>query len=587
MPKVTATPRSMSDGRVVTEFTDTVDTAGTTYTFPNMQDGITITNKGQANITLWVNGTSYVATPGTKQKATAEFTSVVVATSSGVQPFEVSAYYNDLGDRTPPYQPLVTSGTFRRTAKKIRAGQPVTIVCIGTSSTAGDGSSDPATTSYPAQLKTKLQAAYPLSTITVYNKGIGGQVTTEMLGRFGADVFNLNPDLVIWQTGTVEAMSGSDYNTYMMLLEAGAQALKDRHFDVALMDSQYYPGTGETSSYQKYLWGMSEIGARLGITVIPRYSLMRETVRSGQYPWPKLLWTDNFHPSDITYERVAQYIVDLIKPTADSTTNRSYRSDFYPVLHPFVAVESEAPPNFFYNANNTEQFHYATVNLTNTTASNNYAKFSIGFYGTGARFVMPFSAAHPTTMVVKVSVDDGIETVINQSPSINPSLHQGAFTLADNLPLGFHKVSVRFENTVGTSANTLYVTGFEVMAHSEVDMGALDRVLGKRVIWGLDVVTDAGMSVKANSGAVFANGREVVVGGTSVGVVAANATNPRIDLVYLSERGVISVATGTPAASPTAPATPKGVWELATVLVPANATSSASFTITDKRRLPL
>jgi len=75
-------------------------------------------------------------------------------------------------------------------------------------------------------------------------------------------------------------------------------------------------------------------------------------------------------------------------------------------------------------------------------------------------------------------------------------------------------------------------------------------------------------------------------------IATADATNPRIDLVYLDLSGAGTdyslspiVATGTPAASPSAPATPTDCLALYEITVPANETSSANFTCTDKRVL--
>jgi len=76
-------------------------------------------------------------------------------------------------------------------------------------------------------------------------------------------------------------------------------------------------------------------------------------------------------------------------------------------------------------------------------------------------------------------------------------------------------------------------------------------------------------------------------------IATANATNPRIDLVCLTVNDayytgstnnvVINVVTGTPAASPTVPATPANSIALAKVAVGANVTSIVNANITDLR----
>lgn len=71
---------------------------------------------------------------------------------------------------------------------------------------------------------------------------------------------------------------------------------------------------------------------------------------------------------------------------------------------------------------------------------------------------------------------------------------------------------------------------------------------------------------------------------TTLTVSTADATNPRIDIVYISPAGVISYLAGTASASPAVPATPTGGMKLAEISVAANATTITSSAIADKRK---
>ena len=82
-------------------------------------------------------------------------------------------------------------------------------------------------------------------------------------------------------------------------------------------------------------------------------------------------------------------------------------------------------------------------------------------------------------------------------------------------------------------------------------------------------------------------------GSTAATITAADATNPRIDRVCITVNDsaytgavnnvVISVVAGTPAVSPTAPATPANSISLATIAVAAGATTITNANITDTR----
>lgn len=103
----------------------------------------------------------------------------------------------------------------------------------------------------------------------------------------------------------------------------------------------------------------------------------------------------------------------------------------------------------------------------------------------------------------------------------------------------------------------------------------------------------SGMAVHVNGGILVVG----AIGGTGsptegvqytsqdVTLAASDLTNPRIDTVYIDQWGIAAAATGTPAGSPAAPALPANTFPIAAVTVPANAVSSASFTITDTRNL--
>lgn len=108
------------------------------------------------------------------------------------------------------------------------------------------------------------------------------------------------------------------------------------------------------------------------------------------------------------------------------------------------------------------------------------------------------------------------------------------------------------------------------------------------VVTGLIVAqqTVADMTVKVSTGTIYmANGTRFTPSAVaSIAVTAADATNPRIDIVYVSSLGAISYLAGTAAASPSAPAVPTGGMKLAEINVAANATTVVTANIVSKRK---
>ena len=148
---------------------------------------------------------------------------------------------------------------------------------------------------------------------------------------------------------------------------------------------------------------------------------------------------------------------------------------------------------------------------------------------------------------------------------------------------------------VGVTDTANYFTGTTVeVALAEV--GAALALLATKVKEKTDygvlsgLVTSAqgtpDMTVSVSAGVAYmSNGtRYAPAAVASLAVTAADATNPRKDIVYLSSAGVVSYLAGTAAATPAAPATPAGGLLLAEISVAANQTTVVTGNITDKRR---
>ena len=93
------------------------------------------------------------------------------------------------------------------------------VYCIGDSLTYGWP--EPCTT-YPQALQTSLDSSPPHGAWTVVNEGIGGNTTAQMLARFGTDVVDQEPDVVIIWGGINDVLF---HGTPVSSIEANLQAM--------------------------------------------------------------------------------------------------------------------------------------------------------------------------------------------------------------------------------------------------------------------------------------------------------------------------------------------------------------------------
>jgi acyl-CoA thioesterase I len=158
--------------------------------------------------------------------------------------------------------------------QRLRAGAPVKIVAIGGASTAGlaAGSSDLA---YPHRLQQTLAGWYPAVPITVVNKGVARQTAEQMLARFPRDVFAEQPVLVIWETGTTDAVRGVDVDEFAAALQTGVDLVAARGIDLILVDMQFSHRTLAVIDFDSYLGAIHRVGDVKDVYVFPRFEMMR------------------------------------------------------------------------------------------------------------------------------------------------------------------------------------------------------------------------------------------------------------------------------------------------------------------------
>ena len=96
----------------------------------------------------------------------------------------------------------------------------------------------------------------------------------------------------------------------------------------------------------------------------------------------------------------------------------------------------------------------------------------------------------------------------------------------------------------------------------------------------------ANMYVQVRAGVIFNGSTLIEVAQQSPGPFVAPVGNPRIDRVVIdAASGAVSVVTGTPAASPVAPAIPANKWPIAQILLQTTSTTITNTMITDERCL--
>jgi lysophospholipase L1-like esterase len=155
-------------------------------------------------------------------------------------------------------------------AARLAAHQPLRIVALGSSSTEGVGASAPDRT-YPAVLQALLARDLP-EQVAVLNHGIGGEDVDDMMRRLPG-VIAERPDLVIWQTGSNDALRGVPIDRFEAETRAGIVQLRDAGIDVMLMEPQLSQRLADTPGSAVYLEAVRSLGQALGVPVLDEAAL--------------------------------------------------------------------------------------------------------------------------------------------------------------------------------------------------------------------------------------------------------------------------------------------------------------------------
>jgi acyl-CoA thioesterase I len=211
---------------------------------------------------------------------------------------------------TPPALSAIDAA-LDRTALRIEAGRPVTIVAMGSSSTQGVGASSPAK-SYPSRLEQELADRFPGVDVRVINHGVGGQDVGEELIRLGRDVIAENPDLVIWQVGTNAALRRDDMSADEQLIRRGVAVMKEHGIDVVLMDLQYAPRVIARPASTEMERVIAEIAHRTHVGLFRRFEIMKEWDRTRQLAPAAMIGPDGLHMTDASYGCLANQLAEAL-----------------------------------------------------------------------------------------------------------------------------------------------------------------------------------------------------------------------------------------------------------------------------------
>ena len=142
---------------------------------------------------------------------------------------------------------------------------------------------DGATFAYPARLEAALTRRLPAVKISVAAHTKGRQSAEEMAEGVAQLAVDEKPNLVVWQTGSYDALHGTDPEEFRAAVADGVEKLRKAGSDVVLMNMQYSPRTELIVAVSAYADAMRWVSRELEVPVFDRLAIMRYWYSSGQF----------------------------------------------------------------------------------------------------------------------------------------------------------------------------------------------------------------------------------------------------------------------------------------------------------------
>ncbi len=175
---------------------------------------------------------------------------------------------------------LTTESTLPKVAEAVKTDRKLDILVIGSRSatiTAPDG------TGFPGRMEASLRDKLPAITVNVTLQLQIKKTAEEVTKDIGQLLEGKKPTLVIWQTGTVDAMRSVDLDDFRTAIDEGVAALQKAGADVVLMNLQYTPRMETMISTTPYIDVMRVAAQQREVPLFDRFAIMHHWNETGSF----------------------------------------------------------------------------------------------------------------------------------------------------------------------------------------------------------------------------------------------------------------------------------------------------------------
>jgi len=161
-------------------------------------------------------------------------------------------------------------------AAAVKSGGPVDVLALGSANTVANGKAG-----FPYAMLQALTVALPHTTFRLTVQGGRGLTAGDLLDDLRAALKRQHFPLVVWQTGTVEAVRGIRPEELREVLEGGAVKVEDQAGNLVLMDPQFSRFLRANTDIDPYERAIAAAAELPGANLFRRFDLMHSWAEDG------------------------------------------------------------------------------------------------------------------------------------------------------------------------------------------------------------------------------------------------------------------------------------------------------------------
>ena len=165
---------------------------------------------------------------------------------------------------------------------------------------------------FPRQMANALQAAIPGLKVDVTFRGGRGISAAMMLDLMRAELKPGAYQLVLWQTGTVEAVRNTPPGEFAETLSDGVEAVEAAGADLVLIDPQYSRFLQTNSNLDPYTQALEQTASIPGVVLFHRFDLMHNWANEGQIDLERTAKPDRLKTVELLHQCLGLHLARLV-----------------------------------------------------------------------------------------------------------------------------------------------------------------------------------------------------------------------------------------------------------------------------------